>query len=137
VSIYAQVAQALKQPQGVDLLGGLVAQHVLAMGESQSGGRLNDYVNEVHPQVVDPFDGFMIGGNDGQITDLAHLDIKVMRFNSDFDVGGDAQPDNAFYASGRWGLGSQHLLLLVVRVAVTMRDLGVAFAENDIPLVCS
>ena len=33
-------------------------QRVIAMGESQSGGRLNDYVNTVHPQVADVFDGY-------------------------------------------------------------------------------
>jgi hypothetical protein len=136
-SIYAQVAQALRAPQGIDLLGGLDAQRVLAMGESQSGGRLNSYVNDVHPQVDDPFDGFMIGGNDGQISDLANLDVPVLRFNSDFDVGGDAQPDDAFYRVWEMG-GSGHNTYYYSSYAsaVTSRDLGVAFAENDIPGVC-
>jgi hypothetical protein len=136
-SIYAQVAQAIDAPSGIDLLGGLPVQRVLATGESQSGTRLNDYVNGVHPQIVDPFDGFMIGGNDGQITDLAHLDVPVLRFNSDFDVGGDAQPDGPFYRVWEMG-GSGHNTYYYSSYAsaVTTRDLGGAFAENDHPPVC-
>ena len=135
--VFAQVAKALQQPQGIDLLGGLSAQTVLAMGESQSGGRLNTYVNDVHPQVVPVFDGFMIGGNNGKISDLANLDVEVLRFNSDFDVGGDAQPDGPFYRVWEMG-GSGHNTFYYssYAAAVTMRDLGVPFAENDVPGVC-
>ena len=90
---------------------------VLAMGESQSGGRLNTYVNSVHPQVVPVFDGFMIGGSNSMIADLAGLDVPVLRFNSDFDVGGNAQPDGDLLPRlGDGWLGAQYLLLLVVRV---------------------
>ena len=136
-AIYAQVAKALQAPAGIDLLGGLAAQRVLAMGESQSGGRLNDYVNDVHPQLADLCDGFMIGGNDGEITDLANLAVKVLRFNSDFDVGGDAQPDGPFYRVWEMG-GSGHntYYYSTYASAVTMRDLGFAFAENDHPPAC-
>ena len=136
-AIFAQVAKALQQPQGIDLLGGLSAQTVLAMGESQSGGRLNTYVNDVHPQVVPVFDGFMIGGNNGKISDLANLDVPVLRFNSDWDVGGDAQPDGPFYRVWEMG-GSGHNTFYYssYAAAVTMRDLGVPFAENDVPGVC-
>ncbi len=136
-AIFAQVAKALRSPQGVDLLGGLVAQHVIAMGESQSGGRLNTYVNDVHPQIDDVFDGFMIGGDNGKLTDPEQLDVPVLRFNSDFDVGGDAQPDGPFYRVWEMG-GSGHntYYFSSYASAVTTRDLGVALAENDIPLVC-
>ena len=136
-AIYAQVAKALGQPLGVDPMGGLAAVRVLAMGESQSGGRLNTYVNSVHPQVVPVFDGFMIGGSNSMIADLAGLDVPVLRFNSDFDVGGNAQPDGDFYRVWEMG-GSGHNTFYYSSYAsaVTMRDLGIPFAENDQSGVC-
>ena len=136
-AIYAQVAKAVRQPTGIDPLGGLPVEHVLAMGESQSGGRLNSYVNDVHPQLVPVFDGFMIGGDNGMLSDPAGLDVELLRFNSDFDVGGDAQPDGPFYRVWEMG-GSGHNTFYYSSYAsaVTMRDLGVPFAENDIMGVC-
>jgi hypothetical protein len=98
-AIYAQVAKALAQPV---LLGGLQAQTVLAMGESQSGGRLNDYVNLVHPQLVDVFDGFMIGGNDGQISDLANLDVRCCASIATSTSAAMRSPTGRSTASGRW-----------------------------------
>ncbi len=136
-AIYAQVARALRSPPGVDPLGGLAPQAVIAMGESQSGGRLNTYVNQVHPQVVPVFDGFMIGGNNGMLADPAALDVPVLRFNSDWDVAGNAQPDGPFYRVWEMG-GSGHNTFYYssYAAAVTMRDLGIPFAEQDQPGVC-
>jgi hypothetical protein len=41
------------------VLGGLVPDQVLAMGESQSAGRLVTYINAIHP-LVDVYDGFLV-----------------------------------------------------------------------------
>jgi hypothetical protein len=41
------------------VLGGLVPQRLLAMGESQSASRLVTYINAVHP-LVDVYDGFLV-----------------------------------------------------------------------------
>lgn len=57
--IYSQAAQVLRQPGEVDVLGGLVPEKLIAIGESQSAGRLVTYVNAVHP-VADIYDGFLI-----------------------------------------------------------------------------
>ena len=43
----------------VPLLGSLVPKRVIAMGESQSAGRLVTYINAVHP-LVDVYDGFVV-----------------------------------------------------------------------------
>jgi hypothetical protein len=48
----------------VDVLEGLVPQHVIAMGESQSAGRLVTYVDAVHP-IADIYDGFLIHSRGG------------------------------------------------------------------------
>jgi hypothetical protein len=57
--IFSQAAQAIRRPGDVDVLGGLRAQHVIAMGESQSGARMVSYVDAVHP-LAGIYDGFLI-----------------------------------------------------------------------------
>jgi hypothetical protein len=57
--IYSQVAALLRRPGEVDPLHGLRPEHVVAVGESQSAGRLATYVNAVHP-VADIYDGFLV-----------------------------------------------------------------------------
>ena len=57
--IFSQAAQAIRRPDGVDPLGGVTPGHVIALGESQSAGRLTTYVNAIHPQ-ADIFDGFLV-----------------------------------------------------------------------------
>jgi hypothetical protein len=53
--IFAQAAQALRNPTGIRPLGSLNAHMVLASGESQSASRLTTYINSVHPlhKVID------------------------------------------------------------------------------------
>jgi Alpha/beta hydrolase domain len=57
--IFAQAAAAVMQPSGADLLGGLDAEQVLAIGASQSAGRMTVYYNAVLPQVTPVFDGYV------------------------------------------------------------------------------
>ena len=56
--IFAQAAQALKSPGAVDPLGGLDVERVLAIGASQSAGRMTTYYNVVLPQEEPVFDGY-------------------------------------------------------------------------------
>jgi Alpha/beta hydrolase domain len=58
--VFSQVAQALKAPQGVDALGGLRVENVLAIGASQSAGRMTVYYNSVLPQIEPVFDGYAL-----------------------------------------------------------------------------
>jgi hypothetical protein len=55
--IFSQIAQAMKRPPAVDPLAGLPVRRVIAVGQSQSGTRLRDYLIEVQPQaqVIDAF----------------------------------------------------------------------------------
>jgi len=57
--IFSQAAQAVRQPNGVDPLGGLRAAAIIAAGESQSAFRLTNYVNAIHP-LADIYDGFLV-----------------------------------------------------------------------------
>lgn len=62
--MYSQVGRALRAPDGVDPLGGLQPQRVLAVGESQSAIRMVTYVNGVHP-LARVYDGFLIHSRGG------------------------------------------------------------------------
>ena len=59
--IFTQAARAVgpDRDRAIDPLGGLDVQRVLAMGASQSAGRLATYVNAVHP-LVGVIDGFQL-----------------------------------------------------------------------------
>lgn len=57
--MYSQVAQAVRSPVGVEPLGGLVPERVIAVGESQSAGRLLTYVDAFARRYV-VFDGYLI-----------------------------------------------------------------------------
>lgn len=55
--MFSQIAQAMKRPPAVDPMAGLPVRRVIALGQSQSGTRLRDYLIEVQPQagVIDAF----------------------------------------------------------------------------------
>jgi hypothetical protein len=58
--IFTQAANAIRaNGEGTDPLGGLEAKRLIAVGESQSAGRLTTYVNAVHPKTR-AFDGYFI-----------------------------------------------------------------------------
>jgi len=74
--IYSQAAQAIRSVPAV--MGGLPVQMVLAIGQSQSAGRLGIYLNAIH--VRDPiYDGAVLASG-GQIirNDLATPVIKLL-----------------------------------------------------------
>jgi hypothetical protein len=56
--VFAQAAGAIRSPGAVDLLGGLDVERVLAIGASQSAGRMAVYYNVVLPQEQPVFDGY-------------------------------------------------------------------------------
>jgi hypothetical protein len=57
--IFSQAAQAVRNPVGLDPLGGLQVRRMIAIGESQSAFRLATYFNAIHP-TIELFDGFVI-----------------------------------------------------------------------------
>jgi hypothetical protein len=100
--IYSQAAQAVRRPGEVDVLGGLTARHVIAMGESQSGARMLSYVDGVHPvaRIYDGFlvhsrggggapfgeGGFVLGEGVARVRD--DLDVPVVQFETETDLFG-------------------------------------------------
>ena len=56
--IFSQVGQAIRDHADV-ILGGLQPEHVVAVGESQSAGRLVTYIDAIH-LLVQVYDGFLV-----------------------------------------------------------------------------
>jgi len=81
--IFAQAAQAIQCPAGIDPMGGLDVKLVLAIGASQSASRLTIYYNSIHPlhNVVDAF--YLLVGGYGTRTDLS---TKIFQIVSEFEV---------------------------------------------------
>ena len=123
--IFAQAAQAVRAPGGVDVVGGLRVLRLFATGHSQSAGRLATYVNSVHP-LAPIFDAVVVHGGGGRIrTDLGN--VKVWKLSSETDVLGTQasvrQPDTANFRS--WEVaGDSHVDLQFVASSrkLTQRD---------------
>jgi hypothetical protein len=116
--MYAQAAQAVRNPVDIKPLGDLVAERVIGVGESQSAGRLVTYVNAFGPR-YDVFDGYVIHSRGGGSPPLAQspqaevltpevvrvrddLDEPVLVFQTESDVillnaGPSGQPDSSMF----------------------------------------
>lgn len=62
--MFSQIAKAMKFPPAVDPMAGLIVRKVIAMGQSQSGTRLHDYVALVQPDAR-IIDGFLVHADGG------------------------------------------------------------------------
>jgi hypothetical protein len=61
LDMFSQIAQAFRSPSGVDPMGGLPVERILAAGQSQSASRLYAYVTEAQDD-AGVIDGFLIHG---------------------------------------------------------------------------
>jgi hypothetical protein len=82
--IFSQAAQAIRTPQGVDMLAGLPVRRIIAIGASQSQGRLVTYHNSIHP-LANVYDGYvLVLGLGGRLrTDLG---VKVFKVDTETDL---------------------------------------------------
>ncbi len=108
--IFSQAGQAVRQPMGVDPLGGLKARRVIAIGESQSASRLATYINSINP-LANEYDGFLVLSTLGNLirTDLS---VPVWKILTEYDVENSEasvrQPDTAKFRT--WEVaGSSHV----------------------------
>jgi hypothetical protein len=114
--MFSQAGRAVRQEARL-LLGGLRPDRVLAVGESQSAGRLVTYIDAVHP-LAQVYDGFLVHSRGAGGAPLAQppavpapvtgqaptfirddLDVPVLVFNTETDVGSlqARQADSARY----------------------------------------
>jgi hypothetical protein len=68
--MFSQVARSIRAPAGVDAMGGLSVERVLAAGQSQSAGYLYRYVTEVQSR-AGVIDGFLIHGGGSKTYETA------------------------------------------------------------------
>lgn len=83
--IYSQVAQAIRAPVGVDPLGGLPRQRIIATGHSQSGGRLTTYFNSIQ-KLAGVYDAFVMHGPITGSPTRTDLGLKVFKILSETDI---------------------------------------------------
>jgi hypothetical protein len=100
--IFSQVGQLIRRRNGMNPLGDLEPEVIIAMGESQSAFRLVTYINAIHP-VVGVYDGFFVhsrgaGGAalsespqpvisvPGQAQIRNDLDVPVFLFETETDI---------------------------------------------------
>jgi hypothetical protein len=90
--IYSQVAQALRHR---DAIHGTPVRHVLALGASQSGYAMDQYLAVVQPVQQRVYDGFLIAVSNGPDH---HTDRPVIRILSEDEINGSsASPDARTY----------------------------------------
>lgn len=105
--IFAQAAEAVRDPEGADPMGGISVDKIIAIGASQSAGRMTVYYDRILPQIEDPvFDGyeFIVGTAPTRVGDE-----PVFHILSETDVRTPAgrRPDSEVYR--RWEVaGSAH-----------------------------
>lgn len=76
--IFTQVARALKGPKKQEILGNVTPRAVLAVGQSQSAGRLTSYYNSIQP-ISRAYDGFLVQVAGGPFrTDVKEPMIRVL-----------------------------------------------------------
>ncbi len=68
--IFSQATAIIRGAANMDVLAGMVADRIVAYGESQSAGRLVTYINAVQP-LYGAFDGFMVHSRGGGSSALA------------------------------------------------------------------
>lgn len=78
--IFTQIGQVVRDNTSTSPLAGLKVRHVVAVGQSQSAGRLTKYVNG---SLWKNFDGYLLLNGPGPIS---NSEAKVVGVNSEFEV---------------------------------------------------
>jgi hypothetical protein len=107
--IFTAAALAVRGKASEDVTGGLKVARLIAVGHSQSAGRLYTYFHSVHPLIPAAYDAVILHGGGGKVR--PDLNVKVFKFLDETDVPGQAnsrQPDSATYR--QWEVaGTSHL----------------------------
>ena len=96
--IFSQAGQAIRD-DATTILGGLKPRRIIAIGESQSAGRLVTYIDAVHP-LVHVYDGFLVHSRLGGPPIRDDVGVPVLVLQTETDVAfssGARQPDTNMY----------------------------------------
>lgn len=106
---FTAAAVAIRGQANVDVMGGLKAARLVAIGHSQSAGRLWIYFHSVHPLIPKVYDAVVLHGGGGKVSE--DLNVKVFKLLNETDVTGQAnnrQPDTDKFR--QWEVaGTSHL----------------------------
>jgi len=72
----------------IDVMGGLKRSAWIAIGHSQSAGRLYTYFHSVHPLIPKVYDAVVLHGGGGKVSET--LNVKVFKLLNETDVTGQA-----------------------------------------------
>jgi len=127
--IFAAAGAAVRGKGGVNVMGTLKAERLIASGHSQSAGRLATYFNAVHP-LAPVYDAVVLHGGGGKMrTDLT---VKIWKLLSETDVLGQVatrQPDTDKFRT--WEVaGTSHL---DIKHASELVKLGLRSRETMLP----
>jgi hypothetical protein len=86
--IFGQAAQAIRTPQGTNVMGGFAIRGIIGEGASQSAGCLAPFYNIVMPRYSKSIDLLFLAVGGGETRD--DLDISVIRILAETDVLGRA-----------------------------------------------
>ena len=107
--IFTAAAVAIRGKGSAEVLGGLKAARLIAIGHSQSAALLYTYFHSVHPLIPKIYDAVVLHGGGGKVSE--ELDVKVFKLLNETDVAGQAnnrQPDTDKYR--QWEVaGTSHL----------------------------
>ena len=138
--IFSQAAQAIRNPVGVDVMGGLRPRVVIATGESQSASRLSTYINSVDP-LTPIYDGFLLLSSLGN-TIRTDLRVPVWKVLTEFDVGAlearVRQPDTSLFHT--WEVaGTSHVdyHLRLSREPLELRDFSTSTVASSAEAILS
>ncbi len=97
--IFSQAGQAIRD-NAPTILSGLKPRHLIAIGESQSAGRLVTYIDAVH-LLVPVYDGFLVHSRMGGAPIRDDVGVPVLVFQTETDVSfsnlAARQPDTDMY----------------------------------------
>ncbi|MEX2132049.1 MAG: alpha/beta hydrolase domain-containing protein [Pseudohongiellaceae bacterium] len=131
--IFGQAAQAIRSPQGINVMGGLPIREIIGKGASQSAGYMAPFYNVVMPKYSQSIDLLLLAVGGGETRD--DLDVPVFRILSETDVLGRAARNAALPVNSEleitWEIaGTSHSSYegFVGRLDVFARDQGSAAA---------
>ena len=81
--IFSQAAEAVRSPVGVDPMGGLNVERVIAIS---ANANLATYHNSIHP-LAGVFDAFLVAFNGGKLR--TDLDVKVLKLLNETSIAGN------------------------------------------------
>ncbi|MGH9658338.1 MAG: alpha/beta hydrolase domain-containing protein, partial [Bryobacteraceae bacterium] len=135
-SVFAQIANVVKNPEGTALLGSLRPQKLIATGQSASAGALATYYNTFQ-QTDGVLDGFVLHGAGRQLR--TDIQIPVFKFMAETDVvrvqAPMRQPDSDRLRT--WEVaGSSHLDVDIIAAHKRLRERDLRGVGNPNSAAC-